>query len=89
MSSDANLVRHSVGREQDHCTRHFQAQLPGPSNISGMVSMGVDCVFDVSTECLVAFRCKKHGVTIEKVYNKTQRDKFNWAIDMADETFVF
>lgn len=33
--------------------------------------------------------CKKWDVPIEKVYNRTQRDKFAWAIDMADETFVF
>lgn len=26
--------------------------------------------------------CKKHDVPIEKVYNKTQREKFRWAIDM-------
>ncbi|NWV01833.1 TOP1M topoisomerase, partial [Upupa epops] len=33
--------------------------------------------------------CKKFGVPIEKVYNKTQREKFAWAIDMADENFEF
>ena len=33
--------------------------------------------------------CKKHGVPIEKVYNKTQREKFRWAIDMAEADFVF
>jgi len=33
--------------------------------------------------------CKKHEVPIEKVYNKTQREKFAWAIDMADEDFDF
>ncbi|XP_011404857.2 PREDICTED: DNA topoisomerase I, mitochondrial-like [Amphimedon queenslandica] len=33
--------------------------------------------------------CKKWGVPIEKVYNRTQREKFAWAIEMADETFVF
>merc|ERR1711879_508057 len=27
--------------------------------------------------------CKKYDVPIEKVYNKTQREKFRWAIDMA------
>merc|ERR1719511_187886 len=27
--------------------------------------------------------CKKFDVPIEKVYNKTQREKFRWAIDMA------
>ena len=38
---------------------------------------------------LLCFRCKKWEVPVEKVYNKTQREKFAWAIDMADETFVF
>nr|XP_009934709.1 PREDICTED: DNA topoisomerase I, mitochondrial [Opisthocomus hoazin] len=33
--------------------------------------------------------CKKFGVPIEKIYNKTQREKFAWAIDMADEDFEF
>merc|ERR1712241_814248 len=36
--------------------------------------------------------CKKQEVPIEKVYNKTQREKFRWAIDMimnSDEEFVF
>ncbi|EDO35433.1 predicted protein [Nematostella vectensis] len=33
--------------------------------------------------------CKKFEVPIEKAYNKTQREKFAWAIDMAGEDFVF
>ncbi|XP_043473879.1 DNA topoisomerase 1 isoform X2 [Leptopilina heterotoma] len=33
--------------------------------------------------------CKKYDVPIEKIYNKTQRDKFRWAIDMAGAEFVF
>lgn len=33
--------------------------------------------------------CKKHNVPIEKAYNKTQREKFQWAIEMVDETFEF
>ncbi|XP_078397070.1 DNA topoisomerase I, mitochondrial-like isoform X6 [Cetorhinus maximus] len=33
--------------------------------------------------------CKKWHVPIEKVYNKTQREKFAWAIDMTDENFEF
>ncbi|XP_054775326.2 DNA topoisomerase 1-like [Lytechinus pictus] len=32
---------------------------------------------------------KKWDVPIEKVYNRTQRDKFRWAIDMAGKDFVF
>ncbi|GMT02473.1 hypothetical protein PENTCL1PPCAC_24647, partial [Pristionchus entomophagus] len=33
--------------------------------------------------------CKKFHVPIEKVFNKTQREKFRWAIDMASEDYVF
>ena len=33
--------------------------------------------------------CKKWAVPVEKIYNKSQREKFAWAIDMADEDFVF
>eukprot|EP00795_Rhopilema_esculentum_P001691 gene1691-16168_t len=33
--------------------------------------------------------CKKNDVPIEKIYNKTQRQKFQWAIDMTEEDFVF
>ena len=36
-----------------------------------------------------AVRCKKWDVPVEKIYNKTQREKFAWAIDMADEDFEF
>ncbi|KAG7323804.1 hypothetical protein KOW79_013506 [Hemibagrus wyckioides] len=33
--------------------------------------------------------CKKWGIPIEKIYNKTQREKFAWAIDMADDDYEF
>ncbi|XP_073987468.1 DNA topoisomerase 1 isoform X3 [Rhodnius prolixus] len=33
--------------------------------------------------------CKKYNVPIDKIYNKTQRDKFRWAIDMAGPDYVF
>uniref|UniRef100_A0A914IB77 DNA topoisomerase I n=1 Tax=Globodera rostochiensis TaxID=31243 RepID=A0A914IB77_GLORO len=33
--------------------------------------------------------CKKYDVAIEKIFSKTQRDKFRWAIDMAKEDYVF
>lgn len=33
--------------------------------------------------------CKKYEVPIEKIFNKTQREKFNWAIHMADENYRF
>ena len=36
-----------------------------------------------------SFRCKKWDVPIEKIYSKTQREKFRWAIDMATAEFHF
>lgn len=33
--------------------------------------------------------CKKFDVPIEKVYNKTQREKFRWAIEMAGPEYEF
>merc|ERR1712083_1219882 len=36
--------------------------------------------------------CKTHEVPIDKVYNKTQREKFRWAIDMimnSDDVYHF
>ncbi|XP_020946082.1 DNA topoisomerase I, mitochondrial isoform X6 [Sus scrofa] len=33
--------------------------------------------------------CRRFGVPVEKIYNKTQREKFAWALDMAGEDFEF
>jgi hypothetical protein len=35
------------------------------------------------------FRCKKWDVPTEKIYSKTQRDKFRWAIDMTTAEYHF
>ena len=33
--------------------------------------------------------CMRYQVPLEKVYSKTHREKFRWAIDMTDESFHF
>lgn len=38
---------------------------------------------------LLSPRCKKWGIPVEKIYNKTQREKFAWAIDMAEDDYEF
>lgn len=50
---------------------------------------GLCSPWDVPSVPCARRRCKKFGVPIEKIYNKTQREKFAWAIDMADEDFEF
>lgn len=48
------------------------------------------------SECFQSFftlfsasRCKNMEVPLDKIYNKTLRDKFAWAIDMTENDFVF
>lgn len=38
---------------------------------------------------VVTYRCKRFGVPIEKIYNKTQRERFAWAFNQAGEDFEF
>ena len=33
--------------------------------------------------------CKKWDIPVEKIYNKSQRQKFAWAIHMTEEDFEF
>lgn len=33
--------------------------------------------------------CKRFGVPVEKIYNKTQRERFAWAFNQAGEDFEF
>lgn len=33
--------------------------------------------------------CKNMEVPVDKIYNKSQRDKFAWAIDMTEADFEF
>lgn len=38
---------------------------------------------------VVTYRCKRFGVPVEKIYNKTQRERFAWAFNQAGEDFEF
>lgn len=46
-------------------------------------------ICNVRRACFRLCRCKNMGVPVDKIYNKTQRDKFAWAIDMTEVDFVF
>uniref|UniRef100_UPI00358FEAEB DNA topoisomerase I, mitochondrial-like n=1 Tax=Myxine glutinosa TaxID=7769 RepID=UPI00358FEAEB len=52
------------------------------------ISLGTSKLNYLDPRITVAW-CKKWGVPIEKIYNKTQRDKFAWAIAMTEEDFEF
>ncbi|GIY62723.1 DNA topoisomerase 1, partial [Caerostris extrusa] len=44
---------------------------------------------EVKTEIESGKQCKRCDVPIEKIYNKSQRDKFRWAIEIAGPDYVF
>lgn len=57
-------------------------------------SIRVYCLFFISFAFvnnvhLCNGRCKRYNIPIEKVYNRTQREKFMWAIQMATEDYKF
>uniref|UniRef100_A0A2D4HCD7 DNA topoisomerase I n=1 Tax=Micrurus lemniscatus lemniscatus TaxID=129467 RepID=A0A2D4HCD7_MICLE len=52
------------------------------------IAMGTSKLNYLDPRITVAW-CKRFDVPIEKVYNKTQREKFAWAIAIAEEDFVF
>jgi len=52
------------------------------------IALGTSKLNYLDPRIIVAW-CMKHEVPIEKVYNKTQRMKFNWAIEMTEEDYEF
>ncbi|XP_066873921.1 DNA topoisomerase I, mitochondrial isoform X1 [Kogia breviceps] len=55
---------------------------------SKQVALGTSKLSYLDPRISVAW-CKRFGVPVEKIYNKTQREKFAWALDMAGEDFEF
>lgn len=45
--------------------------------------------YNINKLLYFGFRCKKWEVFIEKIYNKIQREKFRWVIDMVEVDFEF
>ncbi|KAG0137501.1 hypothetical protein HOY82DRAFT_666976 [Tuber indicum] len=52
------------------------------------VALGTSKINYIDPRLTVMF-CKKYGVPIEKIFAKTLRDKFKWAIESADEDWKF
>lgn len=97
-ADEAGGTGHRSGGEQADRPGYLQAQLPGPTYLSSLVrrrfhmlcsKMPLVCFGILFLFILSSSRCKKFGILIEKIYNKTQREKFAWAIDMAEKDFEF
>ncbi|KAM3164633.1 DNA topoisomerase I [Lachancea thermotolerans] len=55
---------------------------------NSQVALGTSKINYIDPRLSVVF-CKKYGVPIEKVFTKSLRDKFKWAIESADENWRF
>lgn len=100
-ADEAGSAGHRSWRKQANCARHVKAQLSRPSHLCGLVSNFLFIYFFINKAffhslrapslltLVLLTRCKKWGIPVEKIYNKTQREKFAWAIDMADDDFEF
>ncbi|XP_046497742.1 DNA topoisomerase I, mitochondrial isoform X2 [Equus quagga] len=55
---------------------------------SKQVALGTSKLNYLDPRISVAW-CKRFGVPVERIYNKTQRERFAWALDMAGEDFEF
>lgn len=55
---------------------------------NSQVSLGTSKINYIDPRLSVVF-CKKYGVPIERIFTKSLREKFKWAIESADENWRF
>ena len=55
---------------------------------NSQVALGTSKINYIDPRLSVVF-CKKYNVPIEKVFTKSLREKFKWAIESADENWRF
>lgn len=55
---------------------------------NSQVSLGTSKINYIDPRLSVVF-CKKYGVPIEKIFTKSLREKFKWAVESVDETWRF
>ena len=55
---------------------------------NSQVSLGTSKINYIDPRLSVVF-CKKYGIPIEKIFTKTLREKFKWAIESVDENWRF
>ncbi|KAB1257871.1 DNA topoisomerase I; mitochondrial [Camelus dromedarius] len=64
-----------------------EAEHTGHGQGEQQVALGTSKLNCLDPQISIAW-CKRFGVPVE-IYNKVQREKFAWALDMADEDFEF
>eukprot|EP00800_Vazella_pourtalesii_P019077 TRINITY_DN634_c1_g1_i1.p1 TRINITY_DN634_c1_g1~~TRINITY_DN634_c1_g1_i1.p1 ORF type:complete len:667 (-),score=49.33 TRINITY_DN634_c1_g1_i1:31-2031(-) len=94
MKKSDNISNKSELKKLDHKINALEEQLhklriqATDKEENKKIALGTSKLNYLDPRITVAW-CKKFSVPIEKIYNKTQREKFLWAIDMTDSTFEF
>merc|ERR1712133_44774 len=83
-SADVEKKKKAVGRLKEQLSKLEIQQIDKDENKT--IALGTSKLNYLDPRISVAW-CKKFDVPIEKVYNKTQREKFRWAIEMAEADF--
>jgi len=85
-SGDEEKIRAKIKKFEERIQVAF-IQLKDRDDNS-QVSLGTSKINYIDPRLSVMFS-KKFGVPIERLFTKTLRDKFTWAIESADETWRF
>ncbi|SCU80899.1 LADA_0B10110g1_1 [Lachancea dasiensis] len=85
-TSDVDKLKAQV-EKLDQRIENYAIQLKDKEDNS-QVALGTSKINYIDPRLSVVF-CKKYGVPLEKVFTKSLRDKFKWAIESADENWRF
>ncbi|CEP63394.1 DNA topoisomerase 1 LALA0_S08e01442g [Lachancea lanzarotensis] len=85
-NSDVEKLKSQVEKLEQRI-ENYTTQLKDKEDNS-QVSLGTSKINYIDPRLSVVF-CKKYGVPLEKVFTKSLRDKFKWAVESADENWRF
>ncbi|SCU91164.1 LAFA_0F02212g1_1 [Lachancea sp. 'fantastica'] len=85
-NSDVEKLKSQVDKLEQRI-ENYTTQLKDKEDNS-QVSLGTSKINYIDPRLSVVF-CKKYGVPLEKVFTKSLRDKFKWAVESADENWRF
>lgn len=85
-SADVEKKKKAVGRLKEQLSKLEIQQIDKDENKT--IALGTSKLNYLDPRISIAW-CRKFDVPIEKIYAKTQRDKFQWAIDMTTADYIF
>ncbi|SCU87510.1 LAME_0D10352g1_1 [Lachancea meyersii CBS 8951] len=85
-NSDVEKLKSQVEKLEQRI-ENYTIQLKDKEDNS-QVALGTSKINYIDPRLTVVF-CKKYGVPLEKVFTKSLRDKFKWAVESADENWRF